>query len=65
VVPPAHDVQVKPEEPGRIYVEEVRTKRQEAGNYAGAIELFTSSKKWPRLIMRVFGEFHLPSAGGQ
>ena len=44
---------------------EVRNKRQEAGNYAGVIELFTTSEKRPRLIMRVFGELTLPSAQGQ
>jgi len=44
---------------------EVRNKRQEAGNYAGVIELSTTSPKRPRLIMRVFGELSLPSAGGQ
>ena len=44
---------------------EVRNKRQEAGNYAGVIELITTSEKRPRLIMRVFGEFDLPSGQGQ
>ena len=62
-IPDAIDVQVKAEEPGKIYVVEVRNKRQEAGNYAGVIELFTTSEKRPRLIMRVFGELSLPSAG--
>jgi hypothetical protein len=56
-------VNVKAEQPGKIYVVEVRNKRQEAGNYAGVIELTTTSKKRPRLIMRVFGELSLPSAG--
>ena len=59
------DVTVKAEEPGRIYVVEVRNKRQEAGNYAGVIELSTTSPKRPRLIMRVFGELSLPSAEGR
>jgi len=63
-IPQFIDVTVKAEEPGRIYVVEVRNKRQEAGNYAGVIELFTTSEKRPRLIMRVFGEFSLPSAAG-
>jgi hypothetical protein len=62
-IPQFIDVTVKPEEPGRIYVVEVRNKRQDAGNYAGVIELFTSSEKRPRMIMRVFGELSLPSAG--
>ena len=64
-IPQYIDVTVKAEEPGRIYVVEVRNKRQEAGNYAGVIELSTTSPKRPRLIMRVFGELSLPSAGGQ
>jgi hypothetical protein len=64
-IPQFIDVTVKAEEPGRIYVVEVRNKRQEAGSYAGVIELSTTSPKRPRLIMRVFGELSLPSAGGQ
>ena len=64
-IPQFIDVTVKAEEPGRIYVVEVRNKRQEAGNYAGVIELFTTSEKRPRLIMRVFGEFAIPSSQGQ
>jgi hypothetical protein len=64
-IPQFIDVTVRAEEPGRIYVVEVRNKRQEAGNYAGVIELFTNSEKRPRLIMRVFGELALPSSQGQ
>jgi len=63
-IPQFIDVTVKTEEPGRIYVVEVSNKRQEGGNYAGVIELSTTSKQRPRLIMRVFGELYLPSAGG-
>lgn len=62
-IPQFIDVTVKAAEPGRIYVVEVRNKRQEAGNYAGVIELSTTSEKRPRLIIRVFGELSLPSAG--
>ena len=62
-IPQYIDVTVKADEPGRIYVVEVRNKRQETGNYAGVIELFTTSEKRPRLIMRVFGELSIPSAG--
>ena len=62
-IPQFIDVTVRAAEPGRIYVVEVRNKRQEAGNYAGVIELSTTSEKRPRLIMRVFGELSLPSAG--
>jgi hypothetical protein len=64
-IPQFIDVTVKAEKPGRIYVVEVRNKRQEAGNYAGVIELFTTSEKRPRLIMRVFGELTIPSSQGQ
>ena len=62
-IPQFIDVTIKAEEPGRIYVVEVRNKRQEAGNYAGVIELSTTSTKRPRLILRVFGDLSLPSAG--
>ena len=44
-IPQFIDVTVKAEEPGRIYVVEVRNKRQEAGNYAGVIELSTTSPR--------------------
>ena len=64
-IPQFIDVAVKAEKPGRVYVVEVRNKRQEAGNYAGVIELFTTSEKRPRLIMRVFGELSIPSAEGR
>jgi len=64
-IPDAIGVKVKVEEPGRIYVVEVRNKREEAGNYAGVIELFTTSEKRPRLIIRVFGELSLASSQGQ
>jgi hypothetical protein len=62
-IPQFIDVKVRAEQPGKIYVVEVRNKRQEAGNYAGVIELATTSEKRPRMIMRVFGELSLPSAG--
>ena len=64
-IPQYIDVNVRAEQPGKIYVVEVRNKRQEAGNYAGVIELPTTSRQRPRLIMRVFGELFLPSAQGQ
>jgi hypothetical protein len=62
-IPDSIDVTVRAEEPGRIYVVEVRNKQKEEGNYAGKIELFTTSEKRPRMIMRVFGEISFPSAG--
>lgn len=64
-IPQFIDVNIKAEQPGKIYVVEVRNKRQEPGNYAGVIELFTTSEKRPRLIMRVFGELSIPSSQGQ
>ena len=62
-IPQFIDVNIRAEQPGKIYVVEVRNKRQEAGNYAGVIDLITTSAKRPRLIMRVFGELSMPSAG--
>jgi len=64
-IPQYIDVAVKAEKPGRVYVVEVRNKRQEAGNYAGVINLSTTSKQRPRMIMRVFGELAIPSSEGQ
>ena len=64
-IPDKIDVTLKPEVPGKEYVLVVRNKSREAGPYAGLVELFTTSKERPRLIVRVFGEFYLPSAGGQ
>ncbi len=64
-IPDKVTVSLKPEVPGKKYVLEVRNKSREAGPYAGLVELFTTSKERPRLIVRVFGDFYLPSAGGQ
>jgi hypothetical protein len=64
-IPQYIDVNIKVEQPGKIYVVEVRNKQQDAGNYAGIIELFTTSEKRPRLIVRVFGELSIPSSQGQ
>jgi hypothetical protein len=64
-IPQFIDVTVKAEQPGKIYLVEVRNKRQEAGNYAGVIYLTTTAEKRPRMIMRVFGELAIPSAQGQ
>ena len=46
-------------------ITEDRALSQQSGPYAGLIELFTTSKKRPRLIVRVFRELYLPSAAGQ
>jgi len=59
------EVSLKPEVTDKVYVLEVRPKGQQSGPYGGVIELFTNSKERPRLIVRVFGESYLPSAGGQ
>jgi hypothetical protein len=64
-IPDRIEVSLKPEMPDKVYVLEVRNKGQQSGAYAGLIELFTTSKERPRLIVRVFGEIYLPSAGGQ
>jgi hypothetical protein len=64
-IPDKIEVRLKPEVTDKIYVLEVRNKRHDAGPYAGIIELFTTSKKRPRLIVRVFGEIYFPSAEGQ
>ena len=64
-IPDKIEVTLKPEVPDKVYVLEVRPKGQQSGPFAGVIELFTNSKERPRLIVRVFGEFYLPSAGGQ
>jgi Protein of unknown function (DUF1573) len=64
-IPQKIEVTLNPEVPGKEYVLEVRNKSREAGPYAGLVELFTDSKERPRLIVRVFGELYLPSAGGQ
>jgi hypothetical protein len=63
-IPDAIDVKVIPEVPGRIYVVEVSNKRRDSGNYTGMIELFTTSEKRPKMILRVFGEFYVPAAEG-
>lgn len=64
-IPDKIEVTLKPEVPDKVYVLEVRPKGQVSGRFAGVIELFTNSKERPRLIVRVFGEIYLPSAGGQ
>jgi hypothetical protein len=64
-IPDNIEVSLKPEVPDRVYVLQVRNKRRQAGPYAGLIELFTTSKQRPRLIVRVFGDLYLPSAGPQ
>ncbi len=64
-IPDKIEVTLKPEVPDKVYVLEVHNKWQQSGPYAGLVELLTTSKERPRLIVRVFGELYLPSAGGQ
>jgi hypothetical protein len=64
-IPDKIEVSLKPVQPGKVYVMEVKNKAENSGPYAGLIELNTNSKERPRLIVRVFGEIYLPSAGGQ
>lgn len=47
---------LKPEQPGKVYLLTVRNRSSKPGNYAGKVELTTTSKHKPRLIIRVFGE---------
>ena len=63
-MPDKIDVSLKMEEPDKVYVLTVKNKRREAGAYGGLIEIFTTSRERPRLIVRVFAELYLPSAGG-
>lgn len=61
-IPDKIEVNLKVEEPGRVYVLEVRNKSREVGHYAGRIDLATTSPKRPRLIVRVFADLYPPSA---
>jgi hypothetical protein len=62
-IPDKIEVNLQAEQPDRIYVLTVKNRRQEAGAYGGLVELATTSAQRPRLIVRVFGELYLPSAG--
>ncbi len=64
-IPDKIDLNLKAVETDRVYVLEVRNKSQNSGPYAGLVELTTTSKERPRLIVRVFGEIYLPSSAGQ
>lgn len=61
-IPDKIDISLKAEEPGKVYLLEVRNKYREAGRYKGEVELFTNSKERPRLIVRVFGDLY-PAPG--
>ncbi|MCL4500244.1 MAG: DUF1573 domain-containing protein [Deltaproteobacteria bacterium] len=64
-IPDKIEVSLKPVQPGKIYILEVKNKATNSGPYAGLVELSTTSKERPRMIVRVFGEIYLPSASGQ
>lgn len=64
-VPDKVEVNLKEVEPNRVFVLEVKNKARSSGPYAGIVELTTTSKERPRLLVRVFGEIYLPSAGDQ
>ena len=49
-------VDLRAEQPGKVYVLEVRDKTRVPGAYKGTIELATTSRQRPRLIVRVFAE---------
>jgi len=58
------EVAVRPEVPGKIYVVQVKNISRQAGHYAGKIDLFTTSKQRPRMIIRVFADLYIDSPGG-
>ena len=60
-IPGMIEANLKTEEPGKIYVLEVKNLRRDPGHYAGAVELLTSSKERPRLIVRVFANLYSSS----
>lgn len=62
-IPQRVAVNLKTEEPGKVYVLEVRNISQDAGHYGGKIELSTTSQERPRLIVRVFANIY-PSGSG-
>ena len=65
-LPGVVQVKVKAEKPGKVYVLEVKNIRKEVGHYGGKIELFTSSKERPRLLVRVFANLYPgPSGPGE
>jgi hypothetical protein len=62
-IPQRIAVSVKAEKPGQVYVLEVRNISRESGKYGGKIELHTTSRERPRLIVRVFANIY-PAASG-
>ena len=62
-IPDKVKVSLQEVQPGRVFVLEVANQASASGPYSGLVELFTNVKERPRLIVRVFGELYLPSAG--
>ena len=60
-IPDKIEVSLKAEEPGKVYLLEVKNRLKAGGRYAGLIEVFTSSQERPRMIVRVFANLSLPS----
>ena len=61
-IPQYIDVKLRPEQPGKSYILEVKNKSREVGRYAGKIEMKTNAARRPKLIVRVFGDLRPPSA---
>ncbi len=55
-IPQLIQVNLKAENPGKVWVVEVKNLSAAPGNYQGSITLNTNAARRPRLIMRVFGE---------
>ena len=62
-IPQRIAVSLKAEEPGKVYVLEIQNISRESGHYGGKIELFTTSKERPRLIVRVFANIYPAPSG--
>jgi hypothetical protein len=61
-IPQYIEVKLRPEQPGKSFVLEVKNKSREVGRYAGKIEMKTNAARRPTLIVRVFGDLRPPSA---
>lgn len=56
------DVALKAEQPGKIYVLEVKNKFKASGHYTGKIELFTNARNRPKIVVRVIADLYPESA---
>jgi hypothetical protein len=61
-IPDKIEVGIKAEQAGKMYVLSIKNKQHEPGHYAGKIYLLTTSKKRPRLLVRVFADLFMASA---